>query len=117
MILAVLAIGAVLWIYREPRPLPSPLRADDRFDDYDRTLREWKRLGTDGLRAKLEAMADRRAKLDKAAERERKQEQLRRQRIYFVALLALFVIVAGLRLYLRRVRRYRAASDERSPPD
>ena len=118
MILAVIATGAFLWIYREPGPLPSPLRADDRpFEDYDRTLREWKRLGTDGLRAKLEAMAARRARLDEVAERARKQEQLRRQETYFVALLALVAIVAALRLYRRWVGRHRAASDDRSAAD
>jgi hypothetical protein len=116
IVLAVIATGAFLWTYREPRPLPSLPPYNSREAE-ERIRQEWERLGPDGFRAKLEADAARQLRLEEAAERQRKQEQLRRQETYFVAFLSLAVIVAALRLYLRRVRTYRVVSDERSPSD
>jgi len=116
LILSLVAVVAFLWAYSRSRPLRSFPPYNNREAE-ERIRQEWERLGTDGLRAKLEAMAARRARLDEAAEKERKQEQLRRQETYFVALLALIAIGAALRLYRRWVGRHRAASDDRSAAD
>jgi cytochrome c-type biogenesis protein CcmH/NrfG len=116
-IAALVAIVAFLWACGKPRPVASPLRADNRLDHYDRLHREAERLGTDGLRAKLEATLARRIRVDEASERQRNLDGMRRQRIYFVAVLALATLATATRLYVVWAARRRISPNDASPRD
>lgn len=107
VILVLAAIVALLWVHREPRPLPSPLEPF-RVDDWDRVHQELEEVGIQGMRARALAATAR-------LEKQRKMDQLQRQNTYVILVLALVVIVAVARMSFALAARRRARVTARTP--